>query len=56
MPLDAIEEDCLILTPFGVESRYGPPRASEPTARAALLAAERIRDAVLPLLPVRQRR
>jgi HEPN domain-containing protein/predicted nucleotidyltransferase len=51
IPLETIEEDCLILTPFGVESRYGPARASEPTARAALRAAERIRDAVLPLLP-----
>lgn len=47
IPLDAIEEDCRTLTPFGIESHYGPPRASESAARAALRAAERIRDVVL---------
>jgi len=46
-------QDIIILTPYGVELRYpgDRPDASPNEARQAAQLAQKVRDAVVPLLP-----
>jgi len=45
--------DAIVLTPYGVELRYpgDRPDATFDEARKAVKLAQRVRDAVLPLIP-----
>ena len=45
--------DAIVLTPYGAELRYpgDRPDASPSEAREAVRLAQKVRDAILPLLP-----